>query len=106
MTIEDEPESYMDIVDVDDRRLEIAKANLEKVDVLGLSERHDEFVDDLKIRFGFGSQKIPNRRVSRESWDAAPALRRRIAEDNVQDLEFYEFGRRLYEQRRQAVIGA
>src|SRR4051812_9633554 len=33
-------ESVLDVIDVDDRRLAVAKANLEKVSVLGLQERY------------------------------------------------------------------
>ena len=45
ITPDDTPDSYADVIDVDDRRLEIAKTNLEKVDVMGLSEHHGELLD-------------------------------------------------------------
>jgi hypothetical protein len=105
MTRDDRLESYMDIIDVDDRRLEIAKANLEKVDVIGLSERSGEFADDMAARFGFRFKRVSNRRVSNENWDASSSLRRRIADDNAADLAFYEFAMQLYEQRRRTPVG-
>ncbi|MGH9024725.1 MAG: sulfotransferase family 2 domain-containing protein [Acidimicrobiia bacterium] len=104
MTSDDPLESYMDVIDVDDQRLEIATTNLEKVDVIGLSERSDEFVDEVARRFGLRFRKLPNRRVSRESWEVSSALRKRIADDNAADVAFYEFAKRLHEQRRDAAV--
>jgi Sulfotransferase family len=106
MTADDRLESYMDVIDVDDRRLEIAKANLEKVDVLGLTERYGEFLAALSERFGWRFDTISNRRVAREDWDISPALRRRIVEDNAADRAFYEFAQRLYERRRRVRVRA
>jgi hypothetical protein len=100
MTTNDRLESYMDVIDVDDRRLEIAKANLETVDVVGIHERYDEFVDAVRTRFGWRFDRIPNRRVGREQWEVTPGLRQLIADDNAADVAFYEHARRLYEQRR------
>jgi Sulfotransferase family len=104
MTAEDRLESYMDIVDIDDRRLEIAKGNLEKVDIVGLSERYSDFLEDVSDQLGLHLQKVGNRRVSREGWDVQPWLRERIAEDNAADVAFYEFGSQLQENRRRAAV--
>jgi serine O-acetyltransferase len=88
---------------VDDARFEIAKRNLETVDVVGLSEQYDEFIEELRTRFGWwprglNTQKKANR--SREAWTESASLRERIAADNAFDMEFYEYARQLLSQRR------
>lgn len=100
MTADDPLESYADVVDIDERRLEIAKTNLEKVDVIGLSEHHDEFVSEMQLRFGWQFKTLKNRRVSSEDWAAPASLRRRIADDNRADVAFFEFATQLHAQRR------
>lgn len=105
MTPDDKLESYMDMIAMDGRRLELAKANLERVDVLGLNERYPEFLDDLRARFDWRFDRVPNRRVSREkAWQASPGLEQRIAEDNAIDMAFYEFARELHARRRQSRV--
>jgi hypothetical protein len=104
MTTDDPLESYMDVIDVDDWRLEVAKENLDKVDVLGIHERYGEFLDVLRQRFGWRFDQVPNRRVGREQWEAPSALRRRIADDNAADMAFYEHAKRLDEQRRRTGV--
>jgi hypothetical protein len=96
----DRLESYMDVVDVDDQRLEIAKANLALVDVVGVHDHYDEFLDELRARFGWRFGQAGNRRVSREPWAVSLALRDRIATDNAADVAFYEHALQLREQRR------
>ena len=100
MTADDPLESYADVVDIDERRLEIAKTNLEKVDVVGLSEHHGEFVSEMQQRFGWQFKTLKNRRVSSEDWAAPASLRRRIADDNRADVAFFEFATQLHAQRR------
>ena len=96
----DQLKSYMEVIDIDERRLEIAKANLERIDVLGLTSRHGEFLEELESRFGWVFDGRPNRRVSDDSSEIGRAFRRRIADDNAADVAFYEFAERLYHQRR------
>lgn len=102
MTIDDPLRDIMDVVAIDDARLAIAKANLEKVDVIGLTERHAEFLDELQGRFGwrFGAQGAEN--VSVEAGDVSPAFRRRIERDNRFDIELYAHAQHLLETRRRA----
>jgi hypothetical protein len=100
MTADDPLESYADVVAIDDRRLEIARTNLETVDVIGLSDHHAEFVAEMHQRFGWNFEPLKNRRVSREDWDAPMSLRLRIADENPYDMAFFEFATQLYEQRR------
>lgn len=100
MTEDDRLESYMDVIDIDDRRLAIAKENLAKVDILGLQEHYDEFVDELRARFGWRFDSTSNRRVSREPWEVPAGLRERIAADNAADVAFYAHAEHLWAQRR------
>ncbi len=99
-------ESYMDVIDVDDRRLAFACTNLERVDALGLSERQPEFLAELERRFGWHFGQLRNRRVSDEPWEASASLRRRIAGDNAADVELYAHAVRLYERRQRAGVSA
>lgn len=99
MSAEDGVTNCSDVLEVDDRRLELAKQNLESVDVLGLSERHGEFVAEMRRRFGWNIEDIPNQQVSGETWDVSPEFRNRIAHDNAADMDFYAFAVELYERR-------
>ena len=99
MTRADEPESLWDVVEVDPHRLAIAKENLDRVDVLGLTERFDEFLGTLRERFGWRFGHVPNRLVSTEAWTVTKAFRDHIAEDNAAEMEFYEYAREVYERR-------
>jgi hypothetical protein len=103
MTPEDEPETYLDVMEIDDRRLEIAKANLERVDVLGLQEHFPEFLDEMSRRHGwqFG-EDVEDHHVSAET-ELPESFRRRIAEDNAADIEFYEYARSVWMRRRAGV---
>jgi hypothetical protein len=94
LTAEDHPRGVARPISIDAERLELAKANLARVDVVGLTERYDDFIVELKRRFGWwhgGGPALDRRRlVSSEPWTATPTFRRRIADDNIYDLEFYE----------------
>jgi hypothetical protein len=95
MTLDDRLESHLDVIDVDERRLDIAKANLARVDVVGFTEQYDEFIADMSHRFGWQFGAVPNMRVSEEEWNISDALRERIVVDNAADVAFYEFAREL-----------
>jgi Sulfotransferase family len=99
MTSEDEPESYLDVIEIDDRRLEIAKANLERVDVLGFQEHFQELVEEMGRRYGWRFGPVGDRHVGPET-GVSGSFRRRIAEENAADLEFYEHARALWKRRR------
>ena len=101
ITPEDGCRSIMDGIDIDDQRLSVAKANLRAVDILGLNDHYDEFLAEVARRFGWSRFPSPNRRVS-EKTDVPSSLRNRIAEDNAYELEFYEYARELYFDRRNA----
>ncbi|MCU1350988.1 MAG: hypothetical protein JWM05_197 [Acidimicrobiales bacterium] len=88
------------VLDVDAGRLSIAKENLEQIDVLGLSERHGDFVAEVRRRFGWAVDDIANQQVSTEEWEVSPELRARIQEDNVADMELYSHAVALCDRRR------
>ncbi|MDP9332479.1 MAG: hypothetical protein M3Q30_04080 [Actinomycetota bacterium] len=94
LTAEDHPRAILRPISIDAERLTLAKTNLARVDVVGLTERYDDFIGELKRRFGWWRGRGPpvERRqlVSSEPWEATPTLRCRIADDNTYDLEFYE----------------
>jgi hypothetical protein len=79
-------------------RLERAKANLARVDAVGLQERFDEFCALLVRRYGwrFGDPERVNRTPP---VPVADEFRARIATDNALDVELYEFARRLVDER-------
>lgn len=101
-TAADRPKSYMDALDVDASRLELAKANLETVDVVGTQDRFEELLSELHRRFGWRLVQAPNQHVNPGAGVPA-SFRRRIAEDNQADIEFYEYAQRLCELRAGAV---
>jgi hypothetical protein len=83
---------------IDDARYERARANLARVDVLGLTEAYDDFVLDVQRRFGWwadGVDRSARINVSAEDWDVAPAFRERIAAENAYDVALYEYAREL-----------
>jgi Sulfotransferase family len=98
LTSDDHPLAVMNPVVIDDRRLAIAKANLAEIDMLGLHESYDEFTARVSERFGWPYEPLPQHRVG-ASGDASASLRRRIAEDNAADIEFYEYARELSQRR-------
>ena len=88
---------------VDSARFQIAKRNLEAVDVVGLSEQYDEFIEELRTRFGWWPRGLNTEKkanLSHEAWTVPASLRARIAEDNAYDVEFYEYAKQMLSQRR------
>ena len=102
LTPEDNPRAILRAIDVDEHRLAAAKANLETVDVIGLTERYPAFIEELRSRFGWwpnGLDQPARTNVSSESWAVDESLRQRIALDNAIDMEFYDYARRLVDER-------
>jgi hypothetical protein len=104
LSLDDAPSGYMHVIDVDRARLETAKANLESVDVVGVTERYEAFVDAVVARFGWQLPRGAWANATPPASDdtASAALRRRIADDNALDLELHEHARSLTERRRPA----
>jgi hypothetical protein len=90
---DDRLESVLDVVPIDDERARLARAHLAEVDVVGFREDHDAFLDEVARRYGWRFRERPGWRVSTEGWTVSEALRRRIAADNVRDVEFYAWAR-------------
>jgi Sulfotransferase family len=106
LTLADQPESQRHVIDVDAERLALAKANLGRVDMVGLHERYDEFLATLERRFGWRFGHVGNWFVSRSRREVPASFRRRIAEDNQADMEFYEHACQLYDARRGGSLSA
>ena len=95
MTAQDGVSGILDHVEVDQARLTFAKSNLDRVDLVGVHERYDEFHRRLRSLTGWELQPVPPQRVS-ERTDVPPSLRRRIERDNAADLAFYEYARERF----------
>lgn len=82
----------------DDARLDLAKRNLARIDVVGLQERYEDFCHELTARFGWdlGAPRFANRTAPQPVRDA---LRDRIATDNAIDAELYRFATELVTTR-------
>lgn len=85
-------------VTFDDERLERAKLNLARIDVVGLQEHFDDFCVALEARLGrpLGTPRFANRTPSSP---VADALRERIAADNHLDVALYRFAEQLVDDR-------
>lgn len=90
----DGPGLYLKVIEQDEERLATARASLERVDVLGLTEQFPRFLGVLEHSFGWKFERIENVNVG-EPVQVAESFRRRIREDNVLDTELYEFARQL-----------
>jgi Sulfotransferase family len=101
LTVDDELGSYMRALDIDSDRLELAKRNLESVDVVGTQDRFEDLLSELELRFGWRRGSVGRMFAGKETPGDAPAsFRRRIADDNQADMEFFEHAVRLCERRR------
>jgi hypothetical protein len=92
-------------ITVDDHRLAVAKANLAKVQVVGLTSCYADFIAELRTRFGWwpnGLDLSGHANVSVEPWEIRPSLRGRIADDNRHDIDFYRYAERLVRERNRA----
>jgi hypothetical protein len=101
MTPDDPLDTFRDVIEIDESRLEIAKRNLERVDVLGVNERYGAFLEDVEARFGW--RIPPEARVNQGRTDddrvASDAFLQRIAEDNAFDVALHEHALALVEAR-------
>jgi hypothetical protein len=80
-------------LEVDERRLALAKDNLDHVDMVGVVERYDQFLRAVEARFGWSGDPSTRLRVGARG-DVPDALRRKIEKDNEADLDFYEYASR------------
>jgi len=114
-------------IPMDEDRLALAKANLERVDVLGLTDRFDDLLAELRARLGWSivdgarrnegaappvSARLRNGESGPEGVARTPAadievsdsLRERIAADNQLDIALYEHARAVVRSRAEASI--
>ncbi len=77
-------------------QLDVALANLERVEVLGIQERYDEWLARLSLRAGWSERPAERRNVS-DPGTVSASFRRRIEADNAFDVELYERARELVE---------
>ena len=100
LTADDHPESFLDVLDVDHSRLEIAKQNLERVDLLGLTREFERFLEAVRDRYGWRIGNVQSQHVAGDGgWEPSASFRRRVASDNAADVEFYRFAEQLYSVR-------
>jgi hypothetical protein len=92
-------QTYMHAIDIDDARLELAKANVERVDLLGFTDRFDEFLDRIERRFGWRFERSHRRNVSGRGGAVDQGLLRRIQRDLEADIDFYRHARSLAARR-------
>jgi hypothetical protein len=81
---------------IDDARFERARANLARIDVLGVTEHYAEFLAELRSRYGWwpgGVDAADRTNVGPAGGEVPAALRARIVADNAYDLELYELAR-------------
>jgi hypothetical protein len=95
MTIEDPLRSCMDVIDIDEQRLETARANLARIDVLGLSEDYPEFCQRVRARYGWIPGPAATVEVGDERDGVAPSLVERVQRDNWADIELYRYAKSL-----------
>ncbi len=81
-------------ITVDDARLDAARRALATVNVLGVTDRFNNFVAALVDRYGWRVQPTGPRNTS-EHLTVPPAFRRRVERDQAADSELYEYARRL-----------
>jgi hypothetical protein len=75
-------------------RLHVACQRLGDIDVVGIQERHDDFVAQLEQEFNWNLG--PQRRVNTTAATPIdPAFRERIAEDNALDVALYQYALEL-----------
>ena len=99
LTADDKPDSYHQALDVDEQRLEAAKRNLERIDVVGTHEHYEQLLSELRLRFGWQFPAIADRNVTHKE-EVSATFRRRIAEDNAADVEFFRYASQLRDRRR------
>lgn len=90
---------------LDKKALAQAKENLKKCDFIGLTEQFEDSIAIAEKVFGWNLGTRLKRNISPTKTVEFPdALRKRIIELNQLDLEFYEFGKTLFEKRKEQYL--
>lgn len=82
------------VINVDEKRLQIAKNNLAETEVVGVTEHYDRFLKTLVGRYGWDIKSIPHRHAG-DGEKISHAFQRRIAQDNAFDIELHEYAKSL-----------
>jgi hypothetical protein len=85
------------IIDLDRKRLRMAKKALRKMDEFGIQEDFETFVQRLQHRFGWDLGPPVRGNVTKPC-EVSDSFRSRIAEDNRLDMELYEYACKLRKQ--------
>lgn len=85
--------AWVQPIDVDAARLEVAKGRLAEVDLLGFQETFDDFLGQLRERWGWRILPVDRANTAEEKPVVSESFRRRIEADNRFDMELYEFAR-------------
>ncbi|MCC5951662.1 MAG: hypothetical protein JJU45_06150 [Acidimicrobiia bacterium] len=88
----DELKNCMEVIDIDEERLALAKRNLERVDVLGLTEHIGDFAETMAQRFGWQMETDTTVNAARGDFEVPQSLIERIATDNAADVALYDHG--------------
>ncbi|MGI9600693.1 MAG: sulfotransferase family 2 domain-containing protein [Acidimicrobiales bacterium] len=92
ITADDGAVNHLHPVDMDAERLAIARANLDRVAVVGFQDRFDDFLAALRDRFGWVIDSVPDRNVGHEAV-VHDELWQRIDDENPFDRAFYDYAR-------------
>jgi len=85
-------------VDIDAEFTARARANLDSIDVVGLTEDHDAFLDEVVERYGWRRPSMPDQHVTERS-ELPAGFIERIREDNAADIDFYDYAVDLVARR-------
>ncbi len=91
----DKLESYMDVIDVDEARVQTALVHLDEVDHVGFTDDLGFLMQTMTDLYGWSFDEVPNIHVS-DPFDLPAGLRERITVDNAADIAFYEAARARY----------
>lgn len=101
----DKMTTFFDLVKVDETRLEQAKHNLQRIDIIGFQDRLEDFIVQVTDRFGWPSRPIESINVRSRKLEAPASFRRRIAEDCRFDYELYAYAQNLVDERAKGRLG-
>lgn len=82
------------VIEIDGSRLELAKKNLNEIEVVGVTETYDRFLAKLAQEYDWTITSEPRKHVGVIE-NIAADFRSRIASDNAYDIELYEYAKSL-----------
>ncbi|MCC5952598.1 MAG: hypothetical protein JJU45_10940 [Acidimicrobiia bacterium] len=98
----DNPDSFMCPFPLDAARVALAREGVASIDVLGVTERYDDFVAEVAALTGWSFERMKDFHVNRGTWEITDAFRARIAEENSLDMDLYQYACALVEANRPA----